>query len=64
MVEALRKLSRMAWRIDWLSPLASDPAYRPETEGLAAVLPYLDRLEDGASIQSLCDHMLNLSRAA
>ena len=62
MVAAVARLSRLAWRVSWLTPLAADPAFRPETAGLAAVAPYLDDLGDGASPDALCRHMLSLGR--
>lgn len=62
MVEATRRLSRLAWRLDWLSPLAGDPAYRPQTSALSAVLPWLDALGDGASLAAVCRHVLTLGR--
>lgn len=62
MIDAVRRLSRMAWRLDWLTPLAADRAFAPETEALAAVRPYLDSLSDGGRIQAVCDHMLTMAR--
>ncbi len=64
MVDAVRRLSRMAWRVDWLTPLAADPEFRPETAALAAVLPWLDDLADGSGIDRVCHHVLQLARAA
>ena len=60
MTRTVARLSRLAWRVSWLTPLAADPAYRPESAGLAAILPYLDDLGDGASTDALCRHMLSL----
>lgn len=60
MIRAVARLSRLAWRVSWLTPLAADPAFRPETTALAAIAPYLDGLGDGASADALCRHMLSL----
>jgi hypothetical protein len=62
MVDAVRRLARLAWRLDWLSPLAADPAFRPRTAGLAGSLPYIDHLADGSSIQSIVQHVLGGAR--
>ena len=62
MTGAVARLSGLAWRVSWLTPLAADPAFRPETTALAAVAPYLDDLGDGASPDALCRHMLSLGR--
>ncbi|WP_299500826.1 VWA domain-containing protein [uncultured Roseobacter sp.] len=62
MIEAVRRLARSAWRLDWLTPLAADPAYSPQTEGLSAILPVLDRLGDGDSIAAVTDHILTMAR--
>ena len=62
MTGAVARLSRLAWRVSWLTPLAADPAFRPETTGLAAIAPHLDDLGDGASTEALCRHMLSLGR--
>ena len=63
MTGAVIRLSRLAWRVSWLTPLAADPTYRPESAGLAAVVPYLDDLADGASADALCRHMISLATA-
>ena len=59
---AVARLSRLAWRVSWLTPLAADPAFRPETTALAAIRPLLDDLDDGSSTEALCRHMLLLGR--
>lgn len=64
MIEAVTRLSRLAWRLDWLSPLAVGPDYIPQTEALAAVLPRLTVLSDGGSVSSICAHFLNMEKAA
>lgn len=63
MVAAVDKLSRSAWRLDWLTPLAGDATYEPRTEALQACLPYLDSLGAGDRIETLCNHVLNLARS-
>ena len=60
MARAVARLSRLAWRVSWLTPLAADPAFRPDTTALAAIAPYLDDLGDGASPDALCRHVLSL----
>ena len=62
MTGAVARLSRLAWRVSWLTPLASDPEFRPETTALAAIAPLLDDLGDGSSPEALCRHMLSLGR--
>ena len=61
--EAARRLSRIAWRFDWLTPLAADPDFEPTTSALSAILPTLDALENGATVEALTDHVLALARA-
>lgn len=62
MIDAVRRLSRSAWRLDWLTPLAADPDYEPRTEGLAHILPILDHLGDGASTAAVTNHILTMAR--
>lgn len=64
MEDAVRRLARIAWRLDWLSPLAADAEYEPSTSGLAAILPHLDLLANGAQVSAIVDHVLGLERAA
>ncbi|MEM9198297.1 MAG: VWA domain-containing protein [Pseudomonadota bacterium] len=64
MIEGTRRLARLAWRLHWLSPLAGSDGYRPETAGLAAILPDLDAFAPGGNIATLTDHVLNAARWA
>lgn len=64
MVSATQQLSRIAWRLSWLTPLAADADYKPETEALKLSLPYIDHLGAGHNLKSMCSHVLNLARAA
>jgi uncharacterized protein with von Willebrand factor type A (vWA) domain len=61
MGDAVARLSRLAWRIVWLTPLAADPRFEPRTAGLVAARPFLDRLGDGGSLASICAHVLDLA---
>lgn len=64
MIDAVRRLSRLAWRLDWLTPLAADPFYLPQTPAMAGILPWLDALGDGDGAAAVAAHVLNLARAA
>ena len=64
MIASVQRLSRLAWRLDWLTPLAGEDAYSPRTEALQAVLPWLDSLSDGSRTTTIASHVLNLARAA
>jgi uncharacterized protein with von Willebrand factor type A (vWA) domain len=64
MVTAVQRLSRLAWRLDWLTPLRNDTDYRPQTEALSAVLPWLNSLSGAANTASITHHVLNLTRSA
>jgi uncharacterized protein with von Willebrand factor type A (vWA) domain len=61
LVEAVAKLSTLAWRIAWLTPLAADAGYEPQTAALRALLPFLDHLGNGAGLRPLCDEILALA---
>jgi uncharacterized protein with von Willebrand factor type A (vWA) domain len=58
MTRAVARLSALAWRISWLTPLAADPRFRPETDALKSILPLIDELADGSSTEALCAHLL------
>jgi uncharacterized protein len=60
MRDAVVRISRRAFHLAWLTPLAADPRFRPETAALKGILDYLDRLGSGGSIASLVDHTLRM----
>jgi uncharacterized protein len=60
MRDAVARLSRRAWRLSWLSPLAIGHGFKPETEALKAIEPFLDDLADGSSIEAITKHVLRL----
>lgn len=64
LVDAVERLSRHAWGLLWLTPLAGTPGFAPETAALRAVLPWLDRLGDGSSSERLCAEVLGFGRVA
>jgi len=64
MVDAVQQLSRIAWRVSWLTPLAGDPEYSPETGALKLVLPFLHELGNSSSIEAMCHHTLQMARSA
>ena len=53
MERAAERLARLGHRLVWLSPLVGDPAYRPVTRGMRAILPCLDRLGDASTPDAL-----------
>lgn len=60
--DAVAKLSRRAWRLSWLTPLATSPGFRPQTEALIAIERFVDDLVDGGSSASIVAHILALGR--
>jgi uncharacterized protein len=58
--DAVAKLSRRAWRVSWLTPLASGPGFRPQTEALIAIQRFVDDLVDGGSSTAVVAHLLSL----
>ncbi len=61
---AMERLRALAWSVLWLSPLAADPAYRPETGAMTAILPLLDRLGDGSDPQAIAHEVLHFANGA
>jgi uncharacterized protein len=62
--DAVAKLSRRAWRVSWLTPLASGPGFKPQTEALIAIQRFVDDLVDGGSSAAVVSHLLSLGRIA
>lgn len=46
-------LSRKAYRVVWLNPLAGDPDYEPVCQGMKIALPYVDHFLPANSLESL-----------
>jgi uncharacterized protein with von Willebrand factor type A (vWA) domain len=61
LIAAMARLRRLSWRVLWLSPLAADPAYRPDTGAMRAILPLLDRLGDGSSPAAIAREILTFA---
>jgi uncharacterized protein with von Willebrand factor type A (vWA) domain len=59
---AVEKLSRLSWRLSWLTPLATSAAFQPQTEALVAIRPLVDDLVDGGSSAAIVSHILSLGR--
>lgn len=62
LVGAMDRLRGLAWGVLWLSPLAADPAYRPETGAMRAILPMLDHLGAGDTPPAIAREILAFSR--
>ena len=63
-VKAVRRLSRLAWRLVWATPLAADPNFEPKTRAMLKILPALDALVDGSCTESLAHMLLSLADPA
>ena len=55
-----RRLARLGHRLVWWSPLACDPAYRPVTRGMQAVLGDLDALAGARDLPTLLRELRGL----
>ncbi|MBL7258188.1 vWA domain-containing protein [Paractinoplanes lichenicola] len=53
MTAAMTRLRRRAHRVLWLNPRASAPGFAPRVAGMAAALPFCDRLLPAATFQDL-----------
>jgi len=57
LTKAVRRLSLLGHRLVWWSPLACDPAYRPVTRGMAAVVADLDVLAGVRDLETARDQV-------
>ena len=64
LVGAMQRLDGLSFATLWLSPLAADPAYKPETGAMRAILPLLDRLGDGSTPTAIASEVLSFRRGA
>jgi uncharacterized protein len=60
--DAMVKLSRRAWRLSWLTPLASATGFVPQTEALIAIRQFVDDMADGGSNAAVVTHILSLRK--
>jgi uncharacterized protein with von Willebrand factor type A (vWA) domain len=60
--DAVARLSRRAWRLSWLTPLAVGHDFRPRTDALVAIYPFVDDMVDGGSTLAIVNHILALGR--
>lgn len=60
MAETTERLARLGHRLLWLTPMLGDPAYRPATRGMQAILGSLDRLGNGSSAEALLGELQRL----
>jgi uncharacterized protein with von Willebrand factor type A (vWA) domain len=58
--DAVAKLSRRAWRLSWLTPLAVGSGFVPQTEALIAIRRFVDDMADGGSSAAVVAHVLSL----
>ncbi|MEM7509146.1 MAG: VWA domain-containing protein [Pseudomonadota bacterium] len=58
LTDAVVRLARLVWRLDWLTPLA-DADYAPRTEAMRAILPHLHSLGDGRDTGAIVSHLLD-----
>ncbi|MEM7257336.1 MAG: VWA domain-containing protein [Pseudomonadota bacterium] len=62
--DAAMKLSRLSWRFIWLTPLAVDSEYQPETAALQQILPFIDQLGSSHSITAISEYVLQLTKSS
>jgi uncharacterized protein with von Willebrand factor type A (vWA) domain len=53
LARAMRRIHDRARRVIWLNPLLSDPRYEPTARGMAAALPFVDRLAPAHDLETL-----------
>jgi uncharacterized protein len=58
--DAVARLSRRAWLVSWLTPLAAGPGFVPQTEALIAIRRFVDDMADGGSSAAVVAHVLSL----
>jgi uncharacterized protein with von Willebrand factor type A (vWA) domain len=58
--DAVAKLSRRAWRLSWLTPLAVGAGFVPQTEALIAIRGFVDDMASGGSSAAVVAHLLSL----
>jgi hypothetical protein len=57
----VERLSRVAHRLVWLTPLASSEDFAPATRAIVAIEPFLDRIGSSGSLAELHAELVNLA---
>ncbi|MFK7935234.1 MAG: VWA domain-containing protein [Saprospiraceae bacterium] len=53
LAEAMAYIKRKSGRVIWLNPLAGNPNFTPEVQGMAAAMPYVDVFAPAHNVHSL-----------
>ncbi len=61
MTDAVQKIARLAWRLEWLTPDAGSVDFEPRTAALQSILPRVDHLGDGSSVEAVTRRLLTIS---
>jgi quinol-cytochrome oxidoreductase complex cytochrome b subunit len=64
LTQAMTRLDGLAWSVLWLTPLAADAQFKPNTEALRAIAPMIDRLGNGSSPQAVAREILHFAKGA
>jgi uncharacterized protein with von Willebrand factor type A (vWA) domain len=62
LADAVARISRRAWRLSWMTPLAIDKNFKPQTEALMAIARFVDDFVDGRSTPSMVEHLLSFGK--
>lgn len=57
----VERLSRVAHRLIWLTPLASSEEFSPATRAMVAIEPFLDRIGSSGSLAELHAELVNIA---
>lgn len=64
MTDAVAKLARLAWRLEWLTPDAGKGTFEPKTAALQSILPYVHHMGGGQSAAIVADRLLSVAQKA
>ncbi len=64
LTSAMARMQGLAWSVLWLTPLAADSAYTPQTGALRAILPNIDRIGNGSGPVAVAAEILGFAKGA
>ena len=62
MARAVERLSRLAWRLVWLSPLSTGPDWMPQTEALGRAAPHVGAFGRAGGSDTLAAELARIAR--